>query len=224
MKRAVVALVSAAVVGLMLIPSTVSAVPITSTVSDREGDLGMYDVLFGVGKNSGNVIPVVPSWGGNAPMKKVSYLDMKSLSFGEIDEVTYAYEVTVAGNLPQVGDALPHGIKVVAWLLWIDSPPWTPENPAPSVYEIWVQYDGTGYAGIFRNTATGEIAFVPFETDLSSVRIEISKDMIGSPEGFYWSGATFALTNWNTLGWMVDINDLEKVPGQVWFDMPWPPV
>ena len=224
MKSVVAALVSAVIVGLMLIPNGVCAQPTMTTVSDAEGDLGMYDVLFGAARASGRVIPVVPSWGNDAPMKKVSYLDMTSLSFGAIDDDSYVYDVVVAGDVPQVGDALPHGIKLVAWLLWIDSPPWTPENPAQSMYEVWVQYDGTGYAGICRNTATRELTFIPFTMGTSSIHIDVSKDMIGNPENFYWSAATFALTNYNTLGWMVDVNDLEKVEGQVWFDMPWPSV
>jgi len=49
--------------------------------------------------------------------------------------------------------------------------------------------------------------------------------MISNPTGgFWWSGASFALTNYNTLGWMVDINDLDLVSGPVWFDIPWLPV
>jgi hypothetical protein len=223
MRRLVMALVSLVLVGVLLIPSSVSAETMKTTVSDRTGDLGMYDVFFGVAKHSGKAISA-PSWGENAPMKKVGYLDMVSLSFGVLDDGTYEYEVIVAGDSPQAGDALPHGIKLVAWLLWIDSPPWTPEDPAPSLFEIWVQYDGTSYAGVCRNTATGDVTLVPFTMGASSFQIQISPDTIGNLASFWWSAATFALTNYNTLGWMVDVNDVERVPGQVWFDMPWPPV
>jgi hypothetical protein len=222
-RRVVIALLSSIVVGVLLIPSSVSAEPMKTTISDRPGDLAMYDVVFGVAKASGKTISA-PSWGDNAPMKKVGYLDMVSLSFGTLDDGTYEFEVIVAGDSPQAGDALPHGIKLVAWLLWIDTPPWTPGNPVPSLFEIWVQYDGTGYAAVCRNTATRALTLVPFTMGASSFQMQISPDLIGNPASFWWSAATFALTNYNTLGWMVDLNDVEKVPGQVWFDMPWPPV
>jgi hypothetical protein len=207
----------------LVLAKPVSADNVVVTIPDKKGDLGMYDVFFNAANKSGGVALVNVSWGDHAPMMKARYLDMVSISFGMRDEGTYVFGMKLAADLPQAGTALPHGIKLIAWLLWLDRAPWTPSSNPGSYYEIYLMYDGTSYSTVLSNTATHAVTSVPSTIEGSTFQMQISTDSIGNLASFWWSAATFALTNWNTLGWCTDLNDPGVAPGQVWFDIPWPP-
>jgi len=208
----------------LVLANPVSADNVVVTIPDKKGDLGMYDHFFGTANKSNGVALGNHTWGDKAPMMKARHLDMVSISFGLQQEGTYVFGMKLAADLPQAGTAMPPGIKLIAWLLWLDRAPWTPLSNLPSYYEIYLMYDGTSYSTVLSNTATHSVTSVPFTIDGSTFQMQISTDSIGNLASFWWSAGTFALTNWNTLGWCTDLNDLGVAPGQVWFDIPWPPV
>lgn len=225
MRRILLAIVSAFVVGLMMVPCDVSSGKSTIvTIPDSLGDVGKYNVFFTAATHSAGVSLVNNTWGDNAPVIQAAYFDIRSLSFGLLSNGTYMFGEKLAANLPGPGSALPPGAKYAVWLLWIDRAPWTPTSSLPPYCEAWLQYDGSSYSTVLWNLDTGTISSLPFTINGAMFSIYLSPASIGYLESFWWSGGTFVAKEpfYAAPPWMTDTNDIGVAPGQVWFDIPWP--
>jgi len=206
----------------MLVPSVSAGKSNVVTIPDRTGDLGKYNVFITVG-NAHGVALFNNTWGDNAPVLQAKYVDMVSVSFGLVRS-TYIFGMKLAADLPQAGATLPPGIVYLVWNLWIEDSPWSPTNSAKTLYQAWLQFDGSSYSAVLWDVASGSLTSLPFKiVDARTFQIQISPASIGNLASFWWSAGTFvAMHAFIEPPWLIDINDLGVAPGQVWFDMPWP--
>jgi len=230
-RRIFVALFSAIVVGLMLVPSGVSAGSKTVCATDSTGDVG-----FGWDTTTGDLAGI---WGDRTPVVSTKYFDIVSawLSF-DAKTRTYTFEMQLAAALPQPGSALPTGVHFAEWFVVVESSAWNIIfNPNPSTgFKVELTYDGSNYAAELRMGLgnTGEIlALLPFTVDGSTLQIEFSADSIGNMENFWWepwveiwhpppeSGASGVYSG-NIGYFYVDALDFGSNLGQKYFAMPSP--
>jgi hypothetical protein len=189
MRRSVAALLCAVVVGLLTVPSGVSAQTDDYViVPDRQGDIGrIYDWT-----DEFNTTRSV--WTANSVLGGVGYLDMLSVWL-ERDGDTYTFGMDLDGDLPIEGTALPGCYRYVRWCLWIDSAPWPSEDPVTSYFAFWLQYDESGYSTELWNLDTMEVESQDHDLgtpdDRSRFEIEFS---IGGLEEF-WFGAGVKIIN-----------------------------
>ncbi len=223
MRKAVVMLFSAIVVGLMLAPSVSAGRSTIVTVPDAEGDLGKYNVQVTIWRANGVAISNVPDWGDNAPVLQSSYVDMVSVSFGMV-KGTYVFSMELAADLPQAGAQLAPGIVFLTWCLWIESGPWTPTVASPTLYQAGIDFDGYSYSSWLFDYRTGAETSVPFTIDGSTLQMRISPASIGDLSSFWWEGGTFvAKQSYFAPPWLIDGMDLGAAPDQVGTTLPWPP-
>ncbi len=217
-----VALLSVIVAGLMMVPSGVSAGTTSMVVKDMRGDLGpKYDPVDGA---------VLVSWPETNNLVKVGYLDMLgfSLSYSS-KEKAYTFGMEIAKALPTPGSPLPTGFKMVKWLMWIDAEPWNPKyNPgAPCLFTIQLCYDGSEYvAELVEGSGWGvPVALLPFDVDGSTLKMQFSAASIGNLESFWFMPCTVVMWSLQPYSgyWDLDSTDPGAAPGQVWWDIPWPP-
>ena len=183
-------------------------------VQDTEGDLAKsYYVETGEPKTG---------WGDNAPVVQAGYFDMVSAWLGQKGK-TYVFGMELAADLPQEGTALPPGISAAAWILWIEPEPWTPTKPVASTFILYLLYDGSVYSAGLIDVVADVTTSVPFAVDGPMFELTFSADSIGNPTSFWWTGGLNVF--WGAGGWaMVDAIDPGAAPGQVYWDIPWPPV
>ena len=222
MRRVLVALLSAIVVGLMLVPSGVSAGTTTIMATDRMGDLGpKYDAALA---------DTVVFWPDNMPLTAAGYFDMLSwwFSYSNKDK-TYTFGMELAKALPSQGSPLPNGFKEVRWLVWLDNGAWNPKyNPTvASYYTAQLTYDGSEYAAVITQGGTWGplVATLPFSVDGSKLQIQFSAASIGNLKSFWIMPCT--VVQWSLVPysgyWDLDAADPGSAPGQVWWSVPWPP-
>jgi len=217
MRSAIVALLSAIVVGMMLVPGSVSAGTLTMVVEDAEGDLG-----FGVDPKTGGIMNL---WQDNTPVAQTTYLDMVS-TWLSLKKDTYTFGMELAGALPEEGSPLTGGMKLVEWAVWIDPSPYNfITNPVAPLFLIALRYDGVSYSAFIMDYATMDTAPVAFSVDGSKLEIQFTSASIGdlalewwSPLVRLWSGPIGSSGYW-----FVDAVDLEPIDGYVYMDLPWPP-
>jgi len=221
-RKAVVALLSALVAGLMMVPGVVSAGTTSIVVADMSGDLGP--------KYDRDTLETVVTWPETRPIVEAGYFDMLSWSFSYSSKSkTYTFEMEVSKALPSPGSPLPNGYKEVRWQVWLDMEPWHPNyNPtAGTYYTARLIYDGSDYAAeIAKGGSWGPtIATVPFKVDGSHLQIQFSAGTIGNLKSFWVMPCTVVL--WSLIPysgyWDLDSTDPGAAPGQVWWDVPWPP-
>jgi len=206
-------------VALMLI-HPVSAGSRSLVVQDREGDLGCGNVNW-------DTCEFTVAWPDNTPVASVGYFDILSFSLTQKAKM-YTFGMEVAAPLPDEGSALPNGFKRVQWLLWIDAEPWNLKyNPtAETLFTILLSYDGSGYTATLRaGLSMGPVvATLPYEIDGAKLQIEFSAASIGSLQSFWIMPCTVVEWSVPHAGfWDLDSTDPGAVPGQVWWDIPWPP-
>jgi hypothetical protein len=224
MRRLVVAVLSAIVVGMMLVPGSVFAGKgMVTTIQDRLGDFGKYNVYFTVPTQTFDA----PTWGGNAPFLQAGYVDMLSYSFGMV-RGCYVFGMNVAADLPQEDTELPPGIVYCGWNLWIMESPWSPGSNAKTLYQVWLEFDGSSYSVVLFDPAAGSITTLPSSClemiDARTFQIRILPELIGNVECFWWSVGTFITMYAHYLPpWWVDSTDPGADPSQVGTDFPWPP-
>jgi len=216
-KRTVIAFVASFIIALMLaMPVSAGSRVVMTTVPDKTGDLGKF-FNFETGE-------IKNTWGDNAPVVQAGYFDMvsSSLSYSQ-KEKTYTFGMELAADLPQVGDSLVPGVKSAYWLFYIDPEPWTPDNLVTSMFIVGLSYDGSTYSANLMDGGANIIAPLPFTIDGSKFEMSVSAASLGSPTAFWWNAGTSPL--WGAGGyWMTDMTDYGTIPGQVCFDVPWPPV
>lgn len=201
----------------MMLAQPVSAGTIAITVQDRTGDLGP--------KIDWEAADTLNFWPDTRSLTKVGYFDMVSFSLS-YKAKTYTFGMELAKALPEPGSALPTGFKLVKWLMWIEPEPWNMKyNNIPSLYTIQLTYDGSKYAAELKDYSTGDVlATLPFKVDGSKLQLQFSAASIGNLESFYFMPCTVVV--WAVTGagyWDLDSTDPGAAPGQVWWDIPWPP-
>jgi hypothetical protein len=217
-RKSVLVMFSAIVVGMML-ATPVSAGTVTIRVTDRQGDIGkLADYVTCDLKNG---------WGDNAPIVKAGYFDMLSywLSYSSKDKA-YSFGMELAASLPTEGSPLPPGMKSVCWLMWIDPEPWNPAYGynAPWLYAIALTYDGATYGAVLMETGYNVVGSLSFEVAGSAFEVQFSATSIGHLSSFWWFPCPMTVWSPSGMVWDVDGPDPGAAPGQVWWDIPWPPV
>ena len=214
-----VAVLSAIVVGIMLVPSGVSASPKATCVEDRTGDVG-----FGFSPKTGEILQA--PWGPSTPWVAVGYFDIAAASLSQKGQ-TYTFGMELATKLPKEGTALPDSIKRAEWQLWIDPSPWNmATNPVASLFKIALVYDGSEYSAGLWDASTGAfLKSLPFTVNGSAFQVEFSAASIGELEIHWWCPFTQVwqgvLGSWGTA--FLDGIDWGSAPDQVYYDFPWPP-
>lgn len=216
------ALLCVLVAGLMLVPGAVSAGTTTISASDKTGDLGP--------KFDARTAETVLYWPDNMPLTRVGYFDMTSWSFSySSKDKTYTFGMELAAPLPSEGSHLPTGFKEVKWLVWIDMGAWNPKY-APTVgsyYTVQLVYDGSEYFAELREGAGWGplVVALPFEVNGAHLEIQFSAASIGNLKSFWIMPCTVVLWSLQPYSgyWDLDSTDPGAAPGQVWWDVPWPP-
>jgi hypothetical protein len=217
MRRVMVALLSAVVAGLMLVPGGVSA-GAPMVVEDSVGDLGI-----GVNTKTSEIARPLP---GNVPVAEATYLDIHLTWLTQEDD-TYSFGMELASELPEAGTALPKGVKLVEWAMWIDPSPYhVTLNPVAPLFLIALRYDGSSYSAFILDYGTMVTTALDPSVGDTSFELEFSAASIDDLESKWWSPLVRAW--WGTLGsagyWFLDAIDFGTAPGQEYYDLPWPPV
>lgn len=225
MREGYAVLLSMAVVGLMTVPGSVSADVYEMPISDAEDDLPVgWDVVTGE--------PTYEQLNSNWPMARVGYMDMVSYKLAlDTDTGTFTFWMKVNGDLPSDESALPSGVKVVEWAMWIDPPEtgsWNPvRNPVVSLYLIALQYDGESYSGWIMDYETKEIVLELDDMTVSGAEFQITfpAGSVGDIQSFWWSTSTRVW--WGqpgTYGFrFADFTDWDAYPGDLGYTILWPP-
>ena len=214
MRKLVVALLSAIVVGLLLVPSGVSAGTKMTVVQDRAGDLCKH-----YNWSTGEPRHVL---GDNTPVVTAGYLDIVSAWLAQKGKM-YTFGMELAAGLPQEGKALPCGMSLATWQMIIESAgPWDPYNPLPFAYFVTLTYDGSSYSASLWDVDMRVMTPLQFTHDGPKIQMVFSEDSIGGLSTFWWSfdvEVYFGVGGWS----MPDNPDPGASPGQVYWDIPWPP-
>lgn len=200
---------------LITLAQPVSAGATSITVQDRTGDLGPK-----IDWETGDIIN---HWPDTTSLTKVGYFDMVSFSLS-CKAKTYTFSMELAADLPKEGSALPTGFKAAEWLMWIDPEPWNMKyNNILSLYTVKLAYYESEYVAFIMDYATGEVlSSLPFTIDGSKLQIQFSAASIGNLESFWFMPCT--VVRWSIGAyWDLDSTDPGAAPGQVWWDIPWPP-
>ncbi|HEX9908492.1 MAG TPA: hypothetical protein VGB78_08545 [Thermoplasmata archaeon] len=215
MRRVMVALISAIVIGLLLVPSGASALT-TMVVQDSVGDVGIaIDMKTGTIRDT--LSPEVP-------LVKAGYFDMVSVWLSQKGK-TYTFGMELAVALPKEGTPLPNPAKLAQWELWIDPVPYI-IDPSPAVGMIALRYDGSSYSAFVCDWATKVETPIPFSIDGSKLQLQFTAAQLNNAVISWWVPLVEIyvgpLGTWAS--GFVDAVDLGAAPGQVGFDLPWPPV
>jgi hypothetical protein len=220
MRKKVVAILSAIIVGLMLVPSGATAGSKTVYTTDSTGDLG-----FGFSSKTGEILKA--PWGLGTPWVVEGYFDIASTWLSQKGQ-TYTFGMELATELPKEGTALPGSIKRAEWAMWIDPSPWNmATNPVASLLKVALIYDDLVYSAELRDATTGAyLSSLPFAVDGSTFEVEFSATSIGNLEIHWWCPITRV---WQGLfgSWglaYLDGIDWGTAAGQEYYDLPWPPV
>jgi len=203
---------SAIVAGLMLVPSSVSAVT-SMTVQDDIGDIG-----FGIDPKTGFTMH---EWADNTPIAQAGYFDIASVSLSQKGR-TYTFGMELAAALPKEGSPLPGGIHVAEWAMWIDPSPYNYfTNPVAPLFLISLRYDGSSYSAFVMDYATMTTTPIPFSVDGAKLQLQFSAASIGNLALEWWSPL---VREWTGLVgsagyWFVD--GILTESGLI--DLPWPP-
>jgi len=214
--KVMIALLSVIVVGLMLVPSGASAGTMVSVVQDSTGDLG-----FGFDPQTSEMMPV---WGPGTPWVKAGYFDIASAWLSQKGS-TFSFGMELAAALPKEGSALPGGIQLAEWALWIDPSPFNVvTNPVAPLFLIALRYDGSTYSAFILDFGTMVMKSVPFSVGGAQVQLRFSAASVGNLAFEWW--VPFVRIWQGPLGSagfaFVDGIDWGSAPGQVYYDIPWP--
>lgn len=215
MRKVIVALMSAVVIGMLLVPSGASALTIT-VAQDSVGDVGIaLDMKTGT---------IRDTLSPNAPLVKAGYFDMVSVWLSQKGK-TYTFGMELAVALPKEGTPLPNPAKLAQWDLWIDRAPYI-VDPAPPVGMIALRYDGSSYSAFVLDWATMVETPIPFSIDGSMLQLQFTAAQLSNEVISWWVPLVEIYVGPLGTGAsaFIDAVDLGAVPGQVGFDLPWPPV
>lgn len=215
MRKLTLALLSAIVAGLMLVPSSVSAKAVMITVPDRPGDIAVqYDYT--------TYEPRI-TWGDNTQIAEAGYFDMTLFWFG-LKGRTYTFGMELASDLPQEGDPLPPSVGLVQYMLWLDRDSWDWYEGDLTLFMIVLQYDGSSYSAALLDSPSWEVMMpLPFTVSGARLEVEFSADSIDNIPTFWLFPSVLAYCGQGVSYWWMDIADPDAAPGQEFNSIPWPP-
>lgn len=154
MRRVVVAILSAIVVGLML-AMPVSAGPHTATFTDRQGDLGTAMISGGEGSHEWG--DPLGWWSGESPIGNAGYLDMLS-GWVSVKGDTVNMGLTVASPVPTNGN-LPEGVieAMWGWFFYQSIDVYYGGSGAP--YAVYIVWDGDDFSAVLVDRTSGTLPF-----------------------------------------------------------------
>lgn len=217
-RKTAIALALSFTMALMMLAQPVAAGTVMAEVTDGTGDVGR--------NRAQKVSDPSQYWEENTPVAQAGYFDMVSTWLSQKGN-KYTFGMELAAELPQEGAALPDGIKLAEWIMWIDPAPWGPGmDPVASLFRISLYYDGSSYSAFMLDYGTMVMTPIPFSVDGSSFQLQFSAASISNLAFEWWCPGVRAW--WGLFGstgaWIVDLVDFGAAPGQVGIDLPWPPV
>jgi len=160
-RKIVVAVLSAIVVGLMLVPSGVSAGSNTVSFTDRQGDLGKP--WYSAAQGSHTAGDPLSWWSGNSPISNAGYLDLRS-GWVTVKGNTVTMGLTVDSPLTK-DSKLPQGITEVrwAWYFYLSIDVTYGGYYAP--YSVYILWDGADFSAALVDHTSGSPPFVVTQLD-----------------------------------------------------------
>jgi len=226
-RRVVVALLSAIVVGLML-AMPVSAGSKTVTFTDREGDLGT--AAYSGGEGSHEWGDPLGWWSGESPIGNAGYLDMRS-GWVSVKSGTVTMGLRLASPVPTDGE-LPQSIVEVmwAWFFYQNIDVYYGGGRAP--YAVYIIWDGVDFSAVLVDRTSGtqpfDVTSVDFAIEGNVVTATVSSTSIAGAmawfsETIYMHGNPYPLDGVPQYGgWMAP--DLTDYQGPLAIYWPWQPM
>ena len=226
MRKSVVALLGALVVGVML-AMPVSAGAKMAAYPDRVGDIGKTIVCPGQGSHEWG--DMLSYWSGDSPLANAGYVDMLS-EWVSIKGNTVTVGMTLASPIP-VNDILPDGVKGIywVWLFWTTVDTTTSSNNAP--YGVYVMWNGDGLSAAFVDRSGGTEPFAVTYLDslvVDGCTLSVSISLSSLPGAVAWFAETMTWNSYpcpleQTFPWaswvLTDITDYMGQPLAVYW--PW---
>lgn len=228
MRKFPLVLASLVIVGLLSVPTSVSAYVYEDDVEAADAP---DDVPFLWDEKTG-LEWTKPTCSG-MPLTEYGYFDMKGYSLSQrvdtdIGENVYTFSMELYGDLPQSIDDLPSGVKRVEWVMYIDLQPWSPavDTPVDCPYMVNLTFDGDGYCACLVDyiLIVGPVlAILDYDVSGSTLSIRWSADQIDNLDFFYFEAATRVWWGGpDTYGMrLTDMTDLDAVENQELYDIPW---
>jgi len=221
-RKVIVALLSAIVVGVML-AMPVSAGSKTATFADREGDLGTAMISGGEGSHEWG--DPLGWWSGNSPIGNAGYLDMLSGRVS-VKSGTVTMGLTLASPVPTDGE-LPVSIVEVMWAWFFYQSIDVYGGGSP--YAVYVIWDGVDFSAVLVDRTSGTQPFdvtpVDFAIKGNVVTATVSSASIAGAiawfsETIYLHGNPYPLDGVPQFGgWMA--SDLTDYQGPLAIYWPW---
>jgi len=216
MRKMALALLSAVVAGLLMVPSSVSAKTLSIEVVDRTGDVAIvYDV---------EAYEYRALYGDNSPIVQTGYFDMTLFRFSLKGNI-YTFGMELAADLPQEGDPLPQGVGLLQYTLWLDEYWWDWISDDPAYFIVVLRYDGSSYSAALLEWPSEEIIMsLPFIIEGPRFEVKFSADWMENIPTFWLFPAVVAYFGECPMMSWPDLIDCDAdAPGQVVNSIPWPP-
>lgn len=216
MRKTIVAVMSLVVVGMLVVPGSVSAKTLSVEVEDRVGDVAAawdystydYAALLGDGM----------------PIVKVGYFDMTLFQFS-LKKDTYTFSMEMAADLPEEGDPLPTSVRLARYSLWLSTESWDWVSDVVDYYLMVLWYDGASYSAELLACPSHEvITSLPFEVEGSRFSVDLPASWMGGVESFWLLPAVNAFHSQNPEIelWLDMLDPDADVPGLEYTNIPWP--
>ena len=218
MRKTTLVSLSAVVAGLLMVPGSVSAKTLSIEVEDRIGDVAAaYDY---------NTYDYAALLGEGTPIVQAGYFDM-TLFWFSLKKDVYTFGMEMATDLPDEGNPLPSGIKLIRYTLWLDEESWDWVSDVPSYYMVVLWYDGTSYsAELLEWPSKMAITSLSFAVEGPRFEVEFPASWMGGIESFWLFPAVNAFHSQNPeVEVWPDMLDYDSgTPGQEYASLPWPPL
>lgn len=217
MRTVVVVLASLVVVGMLIVPGSVSAKTLSIEVEDRTGDIAAaYDYT---------TYDYAALLGDNTPIVQAGYFDMTLFRFS-LKKDTYTFGMEMAADLPKEGDPLPSGIKLIRYTLWLDEESWDWVSDIVDYYMVVLWYDGTSYSAELLEWPTKvAITSLSFTVEGPRFDVEFPTSWMEGIESFWLFPAVNAFHSQNPeIEVWPDLLDYDPdAPDQEYTSVRWPP-
>jgi hypothetical protein len=209
----------------LMVAQPVSAEVLTTYVIDAEGDVPyIWDSQTGEA--------MTEPTNGNQQWCKYGYFDMTFYTLSKnLNTNMFTFEMTVADDFPELGEALPSGVQRVDWLIWFDPAPfnWVFAPDVITEYQLNLTYDGTQYNCSFCDyvlLAGDVIETLAFDLDGTVLSTSFSGNLVGDivedlKIEFYWEAVIRVIHGGYSCNW-ADWTDWNVAKDQMWSSIPWP--
>jgi len=219
MRKAILALVSLVVIGMLVIPGSASAKTTSVEVEDKTGDVTAswnletcdYQALLGDGM----------------PIVRAGYFDMTLFHFG-LKKDTYTFSMEMAADLPEEGDPLPTSVRLARYSLWLSTESWDLVSAdIVDYYLIVLWYDGLSYsAELLTSPGKEVITSLSFAVEGPRFSVELPTSWMEGIESFWLFPAVNAFHSKNPEIelWLDMVDPDADVEGLEYTSIPWSPI